>query len=70
MKKFLSLVLAGLMSASLFVVGAAAEGTFKEGVVGPTHGVKENEFNTPVSDGGNKINVKVEKVTDKYAVYL
>ena len=39
MKKFLSLMLAGLMSASLFVVGAAAEGTFKEGVVGPNHGV-------------------------------
>ena len=70
MKKFLSLMLAGLMSASLFVVGAAAEGTFKEGVVGPNHGVKENEFNTSVSDGGNKINVKVEKVTHKYAVDL
>lgn len=70
MKKFLSLMLAGLMSASLFVVGAAAEGTFKDGVVGPEHGVKENEFNTPVSDGGNKINVKVEKVTHKYAVDL
>ena len=30
----------------------------------------ENEFNTPVSDGGNNINVKVEKVTHKYAVDL
>lgn len=70
MKKFLSLMLAGLMSASLFVVGAAAEGTLIEGVVGPNHGVKENEFNAPVSNGGNNINVKVEKVTHKYAVDL
>lgn len=69
MKKFLSLVLAGLMSASLFVVGAAAD-TLKDGVVGPNHGVLENEFNTPVSNGGNNINVKVEKVTHKYAVDL
>lgn len=69
MKKFLSLVLAGLMSASLFVVGAAAD-TLKDGVVGPNHGVKENEFNTPVSNGDNNINVKVEKVTHKYAVDL
>lgn len=69
MKKFLSLMLAGLMSASLFVVGAAAD-TLKEGVVGPNHGVLENEFNTPVSNGDNNINVKVEKVTHKYAVDL
>lgn len=69
MKRFLSLMLAGLMSASLFVVGAAAD-TLKDGVVGPNHGVLENEFNTPVQDGGNKINVKVEKVTHKYAVDL
>ena len=69
MKKFLSLMLAGLMSASLFVVGAAAD-TLKDGVVGPNHGVLENEFNTPVQDGGNNINVKVEKVTHKYAVDL
>lgn len=69
MKKFLSLMLAGLMSASLFVVGAAAD-TLKEGVVGPNHGVLENEFDTPVSNGDNNINVKVEKVTHKYAVDL
>lgn len=69
MKRFLSLMLAGLMSASLFVVGAAAD-TLKDGVVGPNHGVLENEFDTPVQDGGNKINVKVEKVTHKYAVDL
>ena len=69
MKKFLSLMLAGLMSAFLFVVGAAAD-TLKEGVVGPNHGVLENEFNTPVSNGDNNINVKVEKVTHKYAVDL
>lgn len=69
MKKFLSLMLAGLMSASLFVVGAAAD-TLKEGVVGPNHGVLENEFNTSVSNGDNNINVKVEKVTHKYAVDL
>lgn len=70
MKKFLSLMLAGLMSVSLFAVGAAAD-TLKEGVVGPNHGVKENEFNTPVQDDdNNNINVKVEKVTHKYAVDL
>lgn len=69
MKKFLSLMLAGLMSASLFVVGAAAD-TLKDGVVDPNHGVLENEFNTPVSNGDNNINVKVEKVTHKYAVDL
>lgn len=69
MKKFLSLMLAGLMSVSLFVVGAAAD-TLKDGVVGPNHGVLENEFNTPVSNGDNNINVKVEKVTHKYAVDL
>lgn len=69
MKKFLSLMLAGLMSASLFAVGAAAD-TLKDGVVGPNHGVLENEFNTPVSNGDNNINVKVEKVTHKYAVDL
>lgn len=69
MKRFLSLMLAGLMSASLFVVGAAAD-TLKDGVVGPNHGVLENEFNTPVSNGDNNINVKVEKVTHKYAVDL
>ena len=69
MKKIVSLILAGLMSVSLFAVGAAAD-TLKDGVVGPNHGVLENEFNTPVSNGDNNINVKVEKVTHKYAVDL
>lgn len=59
MKKFLSLVLAGLMSASLFVIGAAAET-----VVGATHGVASFED----TNKGSDINVKVEDVTHKYAV--
>lgn len=59
MKKFLSLMLAGLMSASLFVVGAAAET-----VVGATHGVASFED----TNKGSDINVKVEDVTHKYAV--
>lgn len=66
MKKFLSLMLAGLMSASLFVVGAAAE-TTKPGVVGETDGVVDF---TPVENKDNNINVKVETVTHKYAVDL
>lgn len=61
MKKFLSLMLAGLMSASLFVVGAAAET-----VVGATHGVASFED----TNKGSDINVKVEDVTHKYAVDL
>lgn len=70
MKKFISLMLAGLLSASLFAVGAAADSTptTKTGVVGGTDGVGENDFKTPVTDEGNTINVKVEDVTHKYAV--
>lgn len=68
MKKFLSLMLAGLMSASLFVVGAAAE-TTKPGVVGGNDGFVADDF-TPVEDKDNNINVKVETVTHKYAVDL
>lgn len=68
MKKFLSLMLAGLMSASLFVVGAAAE-TTKPGVVGGNDGVVADDF-TPVENKDNNINVKVETVTHKYAVDL
>lgn len=59
MKKFLSLMLAGLMSASLFVVGAAADT-----IVGATHGVASFED----TNKGSDINVKVEDVTHKYAV--
>lgn len=59
MKRFLSLMLAGLVSASLFVVGAAAET-----VVGATHGVASFED----TNKGSDINVKVEDVTHKYAV--
>ncbi len=69
MKKFLSFMLAGLMSASLFVVGVAAE-TTKTGVVGGENGVSEDAFNTPVKDEGNNIKVKVNDVTHKYAVDL
>ena len=60
MKKFLSLLLAGLMSASLFVVGASAER-----VVGGTDGVVGTFDDT---NKGSDINVKVEDVTHKYAV--
>ena len=60
MKKFLSLMLAGLMSASLFVVGASAER-----VVGGTNGVVDTFDDT---NKGSDINVKVEDVTHKYAV--
>ena len=60
MKKFLSLMLAGLMSASLFVVGASAER-----VVGGTNGVVGTFDDT---NKGSDINVKVEDVTHKYAV--
>ena len=60
MKKFLSLLLAGLMSASLFVVGASAER-----VVGGTNGVVGTFDDT---NKGSDINVKVEDVTHKYAV--
>lgn len=62
MKKFLSLLLAGLMSASLFVVGASAER-----VVGGTNGVVGTFDDT---NKGSDINVKVEDVTHKYAVDL
>ena len=67
MKKFLSLVLAGLMSASLFVVGAAAEEPKKETVVGAGGGVGTFD---DTNSSGNDINVKVEDVTHKYAVDL
>lgn len=66
MKKFLSLMLAGLMSASLFVVGAAAE-TTKPGVVGKDGGVETFD---DTSSNDNNINVKVNDVTHKYAVDL
>lgn len=65
MKKFLSLMLAGLMSASLFVVGAAAEEPKKETVVGAGGGVGTFD---DTNSSGNDINVKVEDVTHKYAV--
>lgn len=59
MKKFLSLMLAGLMTASMFVVGASAER-----VVGTDGGV--GTFDD--TNKGSDINVKVEDVTHKYAV--
>ena len=71
MKKFLSLMLAGLMSASLFVVGAAAEETpvpKNETVIGSAKdGVPSFDDKT---SNGSDINVKVEDVTHKYAVDL
>lgn len=70
MKKFLSLVLAGLMSASLFVVGAAAEEPKKETVVGKDGGVLDADFTKNETSNDNNINVKVEAVTHKYAVDL
>lgn len=70
MKKFLSLVLAGLMSASLFVVGAAAEEPKKENVVGKDGGVLDADFTKNETSNDNNINVKVEAVTHKYAVDL
>ena len=70
MKKFLSLMLAGLMSASLFVVGAAAEEPKKETVVGKDGGVLDADFTKNETSNDNNINVKVEAVTHKYAVDL
>ena len=61
MKKIVSLILAGLMSVSLFAIGASAER-----VVGGQDGV--GTFDS--TDKGGDINVKVEKVTHKYAVDL
>lgn len=70
MKKFLSLMLAGLMSVSLFVVGAAAEEPKKETVVGKDGGVLDADFTKNETSNENNINVKVEAVTHKYAVDL
>lgn len=70
MKKFLSLMLAGLMSVSLFVVGAAAEEPKKETVVGKDGGVLDADFTKNETSNDNNINVKVEAVTHKYAVDL
>ncbi len=61
MKKFISLMLAGLLSASLFAFGASAA---KE--IGGDNGV--NDFDS--KDTVNNINVKVENVTHMYAVDL
>ncbi len=61
MKKIVSLILAGLMSVSLFAIGASADT-----VVGKPDGVGTFD---PTNSGGD-INVKVEKVTHKYAVDL
>lgn len=59
MKKFISLMLAGLLSASLFAFGVSAE---KE--IGGANGVG----NFTHEGTGSNINVKVEDVTHKYAV--
>lgn len=70
MKNFLSLMLAGLMSASLFVVGAAAEEPKNETVVGKDGGVLDADFTKNETSNDHNINVKVEAVTHKYAVDL
>ena len=58
MKKFLSLILAVFMIASVFAVNVSAETVVGNGV---------NTFD-PTTTGGQSINVKVEDVTHKYAV--
>ncbi len=69
MKKILSLLLAGLMTASMFAVGASADTTETIVVGGPSKadGVLEDNFNANKSNSG-EINVKVDKITHKYAV--
>lgn len=62
MKKIVSLILAGLMSVSLFAIGASADR-----VVGDPNGVENFTENT---SGGNNINVQVNETTHKYAVDL
>lgn len=70
MKKFLSLMLAGLMSVSLFVVGAAAETVAEAGVGGETIvvGASGGATSFEDTDKGSDIHVKVNDVTHKYAV--
>ena len=69
MKKILSLLLAGLMTALVFAVGASADTTETIVVGGPlkADGVLEDNFNANKSNSG-EINVKVDKITHKYAV--
>lgn len=67
MKKIVSLALAGLMSLSLFAIGASAAEA--ENVVGGTTGVVDADWpDSPSKD--SDINVKVETVVHKYAVDL
>lgn len=70
MKKILSLLLAGLMTASLFAVGASADTTETIVVGGPSKadGVLEDNFNANNNSNSGEINVKVDKITHKYAV--
>ena len=74
MKKIVSLILAGLMSVSLFAIGASAEtiapNTQKTVVGSSTGGTYQgvDSFNNTSND--SQINVKVEKVVHKYAVDL
>lgn len=74
MKKILSLLLAGLMTALVFAVGASAAAAKTEET---PIGTKENEHYTGVTadkiadagkTGSSDINVKVETVTHMYAV--
>lgn len=65
MKKIVSLILAGLLSVSLFAIGASAEIKTVPGAVGDD-GVLPDGFSDPAT--GADINVKVNDVTHKYAV--
>ena len=62
MKKIVSLILAGLMSVSLFAIGASADR-----VVGDPDGVTPDKW-TDTTTNGSDINVMVEKIVHKYAV--
>lgn len=71
MKKIVSLILAGLMSVSLFAIGASAdtiEHDTKTTVVGADGGVTPDEWTDSTTSDGSDINVKVDKVVHKYAV--
>lgn len=68
MKKILSLLLAGLMTASVFAVGASAADA--NTVVGADHGVTSDKFTQDTDNSKSDINVKVDTITHKYAVDL
>ena len=69
MKKIVSLILAGLMSVSLFAIGASAETVAKKTTTTPVNGALEGEW-TGTKENGSDIKVKVESIVHKYAVDL